>query len=287
MISGEGRVAGVLGWPVRHSISPLIHGWWLESYGIDGAYVPLAVRPDDFATVLAALPKLGFAGWNVTLPHKQAACALVHDLTQEARACGAVNTVVVGPEGQLHGANTDGFGFIASLGLAVRSWHTQVRSAVILGAGGGARAVAAALLGEGIGHMTVVNRSADRARHLTGDLGGQVQVGSWDRRQTLLEGTDLLVNTTSLGMVGQPPLDLDLSLLPRRAIVADIVYVPLRTSLLRQAEARGNPTVDGLGMLLHQARPGFAAWFGIMPDVTDALRAHLVLELERRCSSSD
>jgi shikimate dehydrogenase len=267
-----------MGWPVAHSRSPRLHGYWLRQYRIDGAYVPLPVRPAQFAAALRALPMLGFAGANVTLPHKEAALAAVDRASGEARRIGAVNTIVVLEDGTLEGRNTDGFGFVENLRAAVRGWRADAGPAVVLGAGGAARAIGATLLDLGVPDLCLLNRTVERAERLAADLGGRVRAHSWDDRAVALSDAALLVNATTLGMTGQPPLDLPLERLPLQAVVNDIVYSPLETPLLAAARARGNPAVDGLGMLLHQARPGFAAWFGVEPEVTPDLRRFVLDE---------
>ncbi len=273
ILSGSARLAGVLGWPVAHSRSPRLHGYWLEHYGIDGAYVPLAAPPESFAAALRALPSLGFAGANVTVPHKEAALSLVDEADTLARRVGAVNTVLVRGDGSLEGRNTDVFGFIENLRAGAPGFEAARGPAVVLGAGGGARAVAAALVDAGAPEVLVVNRTASRAERLAADIGGPVRLVPWDRRSEALAGAALVVNATSLGMAGGPGLELELGALAPEALVSDIVYAPLVTPLLAAARARGNTTVDGLGMLLHQARPGFQAWFGVDPEVTPELRA--------------
>jgi shikimate dehydrogenase len=272
-LSGRTRLAGIVGWPVAHSLSPRLHGHWLLRYGIDGAYVPLAVPPERLAQALSALPALGFAGVNLTIPHKEAALSLVHRLSPRAKRIGAVNTVVVEADGVLSGDNTDGFGFVAALLDNQAGWVAEAGPAVVLGAGGAARAVVVALLDAGVPEVRLLNRTAARARALADDLDGSVHAADWNARAAALDGAALLVNTTSLGMRGQPPLDLMLDALPGTALVTDVVYTPLMTPLLALAQARGNPVADGLGMLLHQARPGFRAWFGVDPEVDDDLRA--------------
>jgi shikimate dehydrogenase len=272
-LSGRTRLAGIMGWPIAHSLSPRLHGHWLRRYGIDGAYVPLPVPPERLAQALSALPALGFAGVNLTIPHKEAAVPLVDRLSPRAKRIGAVNTVVVEADGMLSGDNTDGFGFIAALLESQAGWGAEAGPAVVLGAGGAARAVVVALLDAGAPEVRLLNRTAERARALADDLGGSVQAVDWTARAAALDGAALLMNTTSLGMRGQPPLDLMLDALPHKALVTDVVYTPLMTPLLALAQARGNPVVDGLGMLLHQARPGFRAWFGVEPEVDDDLRA--------------
>lgn len=272
MLTGGSRIAGVMGWPVSHSRSPRLHGFWIRQYRIDGAYVPLPVRPDDLTHALRALPRLGFAGANITVPHKEAALAAVDLADSQARRIGAVNTIVVAADGTLEGRNTDGFGFLENLRSSIVNWRAAAGPAVIVGAGGAARAIAAALMDAGTPALRLVNRTAERAERLAADIGGPVRVYRWPDRARALAEAALLVNTTTLGMTGQPPLDLDLEGLPTTAVVNDAVYVPLETPLLAAARARGNTVVDGLGMLLHQARPGFAAWFGVEPEVTPELR---------------
>ncbi|MBP2311606.1 shikimate dehydrogenase [Azospirillum soli] len=277
ILSGKAKLAGVMGWPVGHSRSPRLHGYWLDRYRIDGAYVPLAVPPDRVEEAIRALPALGFRGCNVTVPHKEAAYRTVDRLDATAKRMGAVNTIVVQEDGSLEGRNTDGFGFIENLKSGAPGWKASDGPAVVIGAGGAARAVVASLLDEGAPLVWLVNRTRERAEELAGDIGnkvggGAIEVADWVSRETLLEGAALVVNTTTQGMVGQPALDLDLAALPASAVVTDIVYTPLLTPLLTAAQARGNRVVDGVGMLLHQARPGFAAWFGTQPEVTDELK---------------
>ncbi|MBY3751745.1 shikimate dehydrogenase [Azospirillum formosense] len=272
-ISGKARLAGVMGWPIGHSRSPRLHGYWLEQYGIDGAYVPLAAPPDRIEQAIRALPALGFRGCNVTVPHKEAAYRAVDRLDATAKRMGAVNTIVVGEDGSLEGRNTDGFGFIENLRSGAPGWKATDGPALVIGAGGAARAVVASLLDEGAPRVWLVNRTRARADELATDIGGNIETADWVSRETLLEGAALVVNTTTQGMAGQPPLELDLRALPGSAVVTDIVYTPLMTPLLAAAQARGNRVVDGVGMLLHQARPGFAAWFGREPEVTEGLKA--------------
>ena len=272
ILTGGARLAGVMGWPVAHSRSPRIHGYWLEQKGIDGAYLPLAVRPETLGAALAALPALGFRGCNLTAPHKEAALDHMASLSVTARRIGAVNTVTVANDGALHGDNTDGFGFISHLRQEAPSWEPSLPVA-LLGAGGAARAVMDALRAEGVPEIRVANRTSERAAALATAVADAVRPLPWDDRAAALEDCGLLVNTTQLGQVGKPALDLDLGLLPPSAVVYDLVYAPLETELIRAARTRGNAAVDGLGMLLHQARPGFAAWFGAEVEVTAALRS--------------
>jgi len=276
--SGKARVAGVFGWPVGHSKSPRLHGYWLDRYKIDGAYIPLPVAPENFIEALRALPRLGFAGANVTLPHKEAALAAVDRADPHARRIGAVNTIVTAPDGTLDGSNTDGYGFLENLRQGAPGFDAAAGPAVVLGAGGAARALIAALIDAGAPEIRVVNRTPERAEKLIEALGGPCRMVPWAERAAALDGAALLVNATRLGMAGQGPLDLPLDGLPKSALVNDIVYAPLETPLLKSAKARGNRTVDGLGMLLHQARPGFRAWFGVDPEVTPALRAFVLAD---------
>lgn len=271
-LSGRARIAGVLGWPVAHSLSPRLHGYWLQRYGIDGAYVPLPVRPADLDSALRALVALGFAGGNVTVPHKEAAVRVVDALTPAARRIGAVNTLIVGADGALTGDNTDAFGFLENLKAAGIAPVAGLGCAVVIGAGGAARAVVAGLVDAGIGAIRLVNRSRGRADALAAAIGGPITVVAWAQRNHVLADAGLVVNTTTLGMTGSEPLDLALDAVAPEAVVTDLVYAPLITPLLAAASARGLRTVDGLGMLLHQARPGFRAWFGRDPRVTPALR---------------
>jgi len=279
IISGKARLAGVIGWPVDHSRSPRLHGYWLDHYRIDGAYVPLAVAPDDLQAALRALPLLGFAGVNITIPHKETALRLVDDVDPVAARIGAVNTITVGADGRLSGANSDGYGFLENLRDGAPNWRAEAGPAVVLGAGGAARAITVALLNQGVRELRLVNRTRARAEALA-ELGdGRCHVFDWADRQIALDGAALLVNTTSCGMAGQPPLDISPRPLAPGAVVNDIVYVPLKTDLLTRAAAEGLVAVDGIGMLLHQARPGFEAWFGRRPAVTRALRAFVLSDL--------
>lgn len=264
-------LAGVMGWPIAHSRSPVIHGHWIEQLGLRGAYVPLAVNPVNLPDALKGLSALGFAGCNLTLPHKVDALNSVHALDPVARQIGAVNTVIVQADGSLRGTNTDAFGYIQSLREAQPHWRTDSGPAVVLGAGGAARAIVWALADAGVKEIRLFNRSPDKASDMAAQFGSPVKAMAWEQRHDALADAGLLVNTTTQGMQGQPPLDIDLSALSQTALVSDIVYTPLETDLLLRAKLRGNPVVNGLGMLLHQARPGFEAWFGVMPEVTPAL----------------
>jgi len=268
--------AGVIGWPIDHSLSPYLHGFWLDQYHIDGEYLPFAVEPENLEIYLRSLADTGRRGTNVTLPHKQATLGIVDHADENARRIGAVNTVVVQEDGRLLGSNTDGFGFLENIKEHQPSWQASDGPAVVLGAGGAARAILVALKDEGAPEIRLFNRTKSRAEELAIELDGAIDVYDWQDRADLLSEAKILINTTSLGMTGQAALEIDLAKLPESALVTDIVYTPLETLLLKNAKARGNAAVDGLGMLLHQARPGFAAWFGIEPEVTTALRDHIL-----------
>jgi shikimate dehydrogenase len=266
-------LAGLMGFPVMHSRSPKLHNYWLAQHGLIGAYLPLAIRTEGLRAALRALPALGFSGCNLTIPHKEAALAIVDRVDPVARRIGAMNCVVVAPDGSLEGQNHDAFGYVESIREAQPNWRADAGPIVVIGAGGGARAVLVSLIDQGAREIRLVNRTPARAAALQRDLGGPITALAWDKREDALAGAAMLVNTTNQGMVGTPPLDLALDALPPTALVSDIVYIPRETALLAAARKRGNPTVNGLGMLLHQARPAFRAWFGIMPDVTPELRA--------------
>ena len=266
-------LAGVMGWPIMHSRSPRLHNYWLAHYGLTGAYVPLAIEASGLEAALRALPALGFSGCNLTIPHKEAALRIVDEVSPLARRIGAVNCVVVRPDGSLEGRNYDAFGFVASLRERAPGLNFAGGPAVVMGAGGASRAIIAGLMDEGVPEIRLINRSPARAEALAAEFGGPVRALPWETRAGELEGAAIVVNTTSQGMVGEPPLDLALDALPVEALVVDIVYVPLETPFLASAKARGNRTVDGLGMLLHQGRPAFEAWFGVDPQVTPELRS--------------
>jgi shikimate dehydrogenase len=277
MLTGKARVAGIMGWPVSHSRSPRLHGYWIAKYGVDAAYIPFKVRPDEVERALRAFPVLGFAGCNLTLPHKERALAVVDEVDQAARRIGAMNLLVVGEDGRLRGRNTDGLGFLAALRDGAASFEVTAGPALVLGAGGAAKAIVASLVDAGAPEVRIANRTRARAEKLADGLGAKViEVIDWEARAAGLDGAALLVNATSLGMQGQPPLELDLGRLPPEAVVNDAIYTPLETGILAAARARGNRTVDGLGMLLHQATYAFEEWFGILPEVTAELRAHVL-----------
>ena len=266
-------LAGLMGFPVMHSRSPKLHNYWLAQHGLVGSYLPLAIKADGLRAALRALPALGFAGCNLTIPHKEAALGMVDRVDPLAHRIGAMNCVVVAPDGSLEGQNHDAFGYIESIREAQPGWHADAGPIVVIGAGGGARAVLVGLIDQGAREIRLINRTPARAQALERELGGPVRALPWEARESALGDAAMLINTTSQGMVGQPPLELALDALPTAALVSDIVYIPRETALLAAARKRGNPTVNGLGMLLHQARPAFRAWFGIMPDVTPELRA--------------
>ena len=263
--------ACVIGYPVKHSRSPMIHSYWLAKYSLVGAYGRAEVAPEDFAAFLDGMAESGLVGGNVTVPHKETAFRACAVRTPTAEALGAVNTLWI-EGGKLHGDNTDVAGFLGALDAEAPDWDARLKTAVVLGAGGAARAILQGLKSRGAQNIRLINRSRSRAEELARHFGG-VEIIDWDARNAALRDADILVNTTSLGMKGQPPLDIDLAALPDHAIVDDIVYVPLETPLLAQARARGLRIVGGLGMLLHQAVPGFERWFGVRPEVTADLRA--------------
>ncbi|MGA2484419.1 MAG: shikimate dehydrogenase [Roseiarcus sp.] len=272
------RRAGVCGWPVAHSRSPLIHGYWLARYHLEGAYERFAVPPLGFAEFAASIGVDGLVGANVTVPHKEAAFAACDRLTDSARATGAVNTLWR-EGGALWGDNTDVAGFLASLDAEAPGWRDRVDSAVVLGAGGVARAIVHGLVSRGVEHVAIVNRTRARAAALADRFGPAARAATWDELPQLLAKAGLLANATILGMAGQPPLDVNLAPLTAEAVVADVVYVPLTTPLVEAAWRRGCVAVGGLGMLLRQAAPGFARWFGRTPEVTAELRALVEADL--------
>jgi shikimate dehydrogenase len=274
ILSGKARIAGITGWPVGHSRSPRLHGYWLDRHGIDGTYVPLPIEPANFTAAIRGLMAAGFAGLNVTIPHKLAAFAICDTVDDFGRRIGAINTLVF-ENGRISGRNTDVWGFLSN--LRASGVDPAAGPALILGAGGACRAIAAALLDLNV-RVTVANRTRSRAEALAEELPG-LTVIDWDARDHALPDNALLINTTSLGMAGQPPLKIDLDRGARGLTVNDIVYVPLETPLLAAARARGIPCVEGLGMLLHQAVPGFKAWFGIEPTVDEALRRFVAADL--------
>jgi shikimate dehydrogenase len=266
-------LAGVMGWPIGHSRSPALHGHWLRRYGIEGSYVALGVIPQDFETAFAALPKLGFRGVNVTIPFKEAALSLANAVSDCAALIGAANSITFRHDGGIVADNTDGYGFLQNLRQGSPGWSAAAGPALVVGAGGAARAVVWALLSDGAPEIRLVNRTLARAERLRDHFGARITVIDWSRASDAAEGAGTIVNTTSLGMTGQADLPLRLDAAPRTALVTDIVYRPLETPLLQRARHLGLETVDGLGMLLHQAVPGFESWFGRRPEVDEELRA--------------
>ncbi len=272
-------MAGVMGWPVAHSRSPLIHNHWIRQYGLQGSYGLFPVQPDRLEDAIRGLRALGLAGCNVTIPHKVSAMQFMDVVDPLARRMGAINTIVVTPDGALHGFNNDGFGYIQSLRDAKPDWKANAGPATVLGAGGAARAVVLSLLDQGATAIRLVNRTKAKAQALCDEFGTGVQAFDWSQRHEALRGIALLVNTTNQGMHGEPELDLQLDQLPVTALVSDAIYIPLETALLRQARLRGNATVNGLGMLLNQARPAFQSWFGVMPEITPDLHQAIMATL--------
>ncbi len=271
--------AAVIGWPIEHSRSPMIHGYWLKKYGIEGSYAKIAVKPEDVATFVRSLAERGLAGCNVTLPHKEAVFRAADVRDPSAEAVGAANTLWL-EGGRLHAANTDTYGFMRHLEVSAPAWRAKDRPVLLLGAGGAARGIVYGMLEAGVGEVRVANRTLARAEDIARHFGGRVTPLAWADAERAARDCGLVVNTTSLGMAKTGPLEFDVHCLPDDATVADIVYVPLETDLLRRSRARGLNAVDGLGMLLHQAVPGFAKWFGVTPDVTDELRDILVADIE-------
>lgn len=270
-------LAGVIGTPIGHSKSPKLHNYWLKLHNITGHYVPLNVASGDLASVIRMLPRMGFVGANVTIPHKEAALALADLVTDRASLIGAANTLIFREDGKVHADNTDGYGFIANLRQNAPDWVPDAGPVTVLGAGGACRAVIASLLDIGVSKIYLSNRTRDRAEDLRRDFGTRIEVVDWHHAGNVLEESMTVVNTTSLGMQGKPELRVPLDGLRKGALVTDLVYTPIETRLLREARGAGCMVVDGLGMLLHQAVPGFERWFGIRPEVDDQLR-RVVLE---------
>lgn len=266
-------LAGVIGHPIAHSKSPQLHGHWLKKYGLAGHYIPMDVTPEVLETVLRTLPKAGFVGANVTVPHKEAALRIADHVSERASVIGAANTLVFQDDGTIHADNTDGYGFMQNLRSGAPDWVPSDGPAVVFGAGGAARAVLQGLLDAGVPQIMLTNRTRARADQLKDEFGDSITVVDWLQAGNVIEEAELVVNTTSLGMRGQPELRVPLDGLQAGAVVTDLVYAPLQTNLLKSAEEAGCTTVDGLGMLLHQAVPGFERWFGTRPEVTDDLRA--------------
>mgnify|MGYP000476294478 FL=1 len=265
-------MAGVMGWPVAHSRSPVIHNHWIKQYGLAGAYGLFTVQPNQLETAIRGLKALGLAGCNLTIPHKVDAMQYMDWVEPLALRMGAINTIVVQADGALHGFNNDGYGYLQSLREAQPSWQADAGPAVVLGAGGAARAIVVSLIDAGATEIRILNRTRSKAEDLAQEFGQVVTAFDWSERSDALNNAALLVNTTNQGMHGESALDIDLTQLPTSALVSDAIYIPLETPLLATARLRGNTTVNGLGMLLHQARPAFNAWFGVMPEVTPELK---------------
>ncbi|GAA6191418.1 shikimate dehydrogenase [Phaeobacter sp. NW0010-22] len=266
-------LAGVIGHPIAHSRSPRLHRHWLQTYGLDGHYIPMDVAPENLEQVLRSLPKAGFVGVNITVPHKEAVMQIADQITDRATLIGAANTLIFLPDGKIHADNTDGYGFMENLRAGAPDWDPTSGPAVVLGAGGASRAVVSALCEVGVPEIILTNRTRLRADKLREDFGQRIRVVEWVQAGNVIEEAKLVVNTTSLGMMGQRELRVPLDGLQKDAVVTDLVYAPLKTNLLLEAEEAGCVTVDGLGMLLHQAVPGFERWFGERPAVDSATRA--------------
>lgn len=265
-------LAGVVGWPIGLSRSPALHGHWLKRYGIPGYYVPLGIAPQDFENGIRSLPRLGFRGVNVTLPYKQTVLPLADKISDRAALIGAANTLIFRDDGGIYADNTDGYGFIENLRQNAPGWSARSGPCLVLGAGGAARGIISALITEGAPEIRIANRTRQRAEILKDQYGARIQIIDWNRAADAMDGANTIINTTSLGMAGQPELNISFDAAPGTAIATDIVYNPLTTPFLRAANIAGLVTVDGLGMLLHQAAPGFRQWFEHAPEVDDELR---------------
>lgn len=276
IIDNSPALAGVVGWPIAHSKSPLIHGHWLKQHQISGYYIPIGLRPENFETAIRSMPKLGFKGVNVTIPYKETILPLATTISDRAALIGAANTIVFRSNGGIHADNTDGYGFIQNIRQFAPDWRGNTGPALVLGAGGASRAVLSALLDEGVPEVRLTNRTRHRAEILKDQFGARVTIVDWAKKNDACDGIATLVNTTALGMEGQPPLTIRLDAAPQSCLVTDIVYTPLKTELILQAESHGMRCVDGLGMLLHQAVPGFESWFDIRPTVDSALREQIL-----------
>ena len=266
-------LAAVIGSPIAHSKSPALHGYWLRKYGLPGHYVPIDIAPEDLPELIRTLPRLGFVGANITIPHKEAVLELADLVTDRAALIGAANTLVFRKDGKIHADNTDGYGFVQNLVQSAPKWIPSAGPAVVLGAGGAARAVLASLIDAGVPEILLTNRTRPRAEKLKSDFGQKVTVVDWVQAGNAMDGAKTIVNTTSLGMVGKPEMRVPLDAFAPGMVVSDLVYTPLQTKFLRAATEAGAMPVDGLGMLLHQAVPAFERWFGVRPEVDDALRA--------------
>ncbi len=270
--SNQFKLAGIMGMPVFQSRSPIIHNYWIKKHNIKGAYGHFPVQIDNVETAIRGLSALGLAGCNITQPHKLMAMKMMDELTPLAKRIGAINCIVVQPDGSLHGFNNDGFGYIQSLKDVTPAWRADAGPITVIGAGGAARAVVISLLDQGATEIRLINRTRAKAEELAAADPTVVKTYDWSERNAALEGAAMLVNTTNQGMYGQPPLEITLDALPKTAMVSDLIYIPLETPLLAAAKARGHVTSNGLGMLLNQAIPAFEAWFGVKPEITDELR---------------
>jgi shikimate dehydrogenase len=266
----------VMGWPIAQSRSPVLHNYWIEKYKLNGRYVPLAVRPERLVDAIRGLPALGFRGCNLTMPHKQYAMTMVDSLTDTAKRIGAVNCIVVSDDGRISGTNNDGNGYVLSILEVAPQWKPSDGPIAILGAGGAARALVVALLERGAKEIRLINRTFEKAERLAQEFGPAIKPISWGKRSDSIGDVSLLTNATNQGMIGQPALDISLDKLSKQTLVSDLIYVPPETSFLVAAKTRGNVTINGLGMLLYQARPAFQAWFGILPEITPDLRATIM-----------
>ncbi|MBV9555905.1 MAG: shikimate dehydrogenase [Pseudolabrys sp.] len=276
-MANEFVLAGVMGWPIAQSRSPILHNYWIDKYKLNGRYVPLAVKPENIAEAVRGLPALGFRGCNLTMPHKQVAMTMVDTLTDTAKRIGAVNCIIVGDDGKMTGTNNDGNGYYLNLLETAPQWWPDSGPIAILGAGGAARAVLVTLIENGAKEIRLINRTFDKAEALAKDIDPKiVKATPWEKRNDVINDVSLLTNATNQGMTGKPPLDISLDRLSKHTLVSDLIYVPPETPFLAAAKARGNVTVNGLGMLLHQARPAFKAWFGVMPEITPDLRATIM-----------
>ena len=276
-MANEFVLAGVMGWPIAQSRSPILHNYWIDKYKLNGRYVPLAVKPENIADAVRGLPALGFRGCNLTMPHKQVAMTMVDTLTDTAKRIGAVNCIIVGDDGKMTGTNNDGNGYYLSLLEVAPQWKPDAGPVAILGAGGAARALLVTLIENGAKEIRLINRTFDKAEALAKDINPSiVKAVPWEKRADAIGDVALLTNATNQGMTGKPPLDISLDKLSKQTLVSDLIYVPPETPFLAAAKARGNVTVNGLGMLLHQARPAFKAWFGVMPEITPDLRATIM-----------
>jgi shikimate dehydrogenase len=275
-MAGEFILAGVMGWPIAQSRSPVMHNYWIEKYKLNGRYVPLAVKPERLADAIRGLSALGFRGCNLTMPHKQYAMTMIDSLTDTAKRIGAVNCIVVGDDGKMSGTNNDGNGYVMSVQEVAPQWKPSDGPIAILGAGGAARAIIVAMLERGANEIRLINRTFEKAERIAKQFGTAIRPITWDRRSDAIRDVALLTNATNQGMAGNPALDISLDKLSQQTLVSDLIYVPPETPFLAAAKARGNVTINGLGMLLHQARPAFQAWFGVMPEVTADLRATIM-----------